>query len=245
MRKITILIALFISVTCGCQNSDLEVAPTENLVGNEQLIPLRETFDFTYKGQTYSSLYHMENDTLMILEDEQVAALYDQLQELPELATYVTPEGNIEYYDTSDELLQNKQFRGNNISTRSYTSNTLILYLYQDYLYNTRSNGNAMMLTFNAGSPISVPNLDTYNFEDKLSSLRVLRNGGWLGYGGSSAIILYRNKNYEAQSITFTFINTPSSMYVLEVENLRNYKVKKGINWNDRVSSFRVVQIAD
>lgn len=241
MKKITILFALFIGIMFGCQNSDLEITPAENLTGNEQFIPLRETFDFIYKGVTYSSPYHMENDTLMILENEKVATLYDQLQELPELATYVSAEGNIEYYDTSDELLQNKQFQENNISARAYENPSLLLYLYQDYLYNTRSNGNAMMLTFNAGSPISIPDLGRYNFDDKLSSLRVLKNGG---IGNGLAIILYRNKNYEAQSITFTFSYNPSSSYVLEVENLHNYKVKKGINWNDRVSSFRVVQIA-
>ena len=97
MRKITILIALFIGVMFGCQNSDLELTPTENLQSNDQLIPLRETFDFTYNGKTYSSPFYMENDTIMILEDEEVAAVHNRLQELPDLATYVTPNGDIEY----------------------------------------------------------------------------------------------------------------------------------------------------
>ena len=35
MRKITILIALFIGVMLGCQNSDLELVPTENLQSND------------------------------------------------------------------------------------------------------------------------------------------------------------------------------------------------------------------
>ena len=47
MRKITILIALFIGVMLGCQNSDLELVPTENLQSNDPFIPLRETLDFT------------------------------------------------------------------------------------------------------------------------------------------------------------------------------------------------------
>ena len=59
MKKITILIALFIGVMIGCQNSDLELAPTENLRSNDQLLPLRETFDFTYNGKTYSSTFYM------------------------------------------------------------------------------------------------------------------------------------------------------------------------------------------
>ena len=86
MRKITILIALFIGVMFGCQNSDLELAPTENLQSKDQLIPLRETFDFTYNGKTYSSPFYMENDTIMILEDEEVAAVHNKLQELPNWA---------------------------------------------------------------------------------------------------------------------------------------------------------------
>ena len=112
MRKITILIALFIGVMFGCQNSDLELAPTENLQSNDQLIPLRETFDFTYNGKTYSSPFYMENDTIMILEDEEVAAVHNRLQELPDLATYVTPNGDIEYYDSYEELELNKQSKG-------------------------------------------------------------------------------------------------------------------------------------
>ena len=59
MKKITILIALFIGVMIGCQNSDLELAPTENLRSNDQLHPLRETFDFTYNGKTNSSPFYM------------------------------------------------------------------------------------------------------------------------------------------------------------------------------------------
>ena len=109
MRKITILIALFIGVMFGCQNSDLELTPTENIQRNDQLIPLRETFDFTYNGKTYSSPFYMENDTIMILEDEEVAAVHNRLQELPDLATYVTPNGDIEYYDSYEELELNKQ----------------------------------------------------------------------------------------------------------------------------------------
>ena len=48
----------------------------------------------------------MENDTLMILEDEEVAAIHNRLQEFPDLATYITPNGDIEYYDTYNELLE-------------------------------------------------------------------------------------------------------------------------------------------
>ena len=81
MRKITILIALFIGVMFGCQNSDLELAPTENLQSKDQLIPLRETFDFTYNGKNYSSNFYMKTAKLKILEDDEVAVINDRLQE--------------------------------------------------------------------------------------------------------------------------------------------------------------------
>ena len=135
MRKITILIALFIGVMFGCQNSDLELTPTENLQSNDQLIPLRETFDFTYNGKTYSSPFYMENDTIMILEDEEVAAVHNRLQELPDLATYVTPNGDIEYYDSYEELELNKQSKGlkNRNATIGLYYYTVMIYEHADF----------------------------------------------------------------------------------------------------------------
>ena len=62
-------------------------------------------------------------------------------------------------------------------------------------------------------------------------------------------VTFFRNKNYEAQSITFDFHDAKyddefsigfRTFYYLKVNNLKKYKVKSGINWNDRISSFQV-----
>ena len=201
MRKITILIALFIGVMLGCQNSDLELVPTENLQSNDPFIPLRETFDFTYNGKTYSSPFYMENDTLMILEDEEVAAVYNRLQELPELATYVASNGD----------------------------------------YNTLRQGRKALLI----PPVAIPHLDAYGMNDMISSFTAGAHNLMYSSNGEG-ITFFRNPDYKAQSITFT-VNGLTSVesgyyYYCKVRNFHDYKVKKGINWNDRISSIKTFE---
>lgn len=236
MRKITFFAALFISILfAACQNSNLELAQVENLTDGEQVTPLRETFDFTYKGESYSSPFYMENDTLMILEDEKVATIYNKLQELPELATHVTSDGKIEYFDTYNDLFGNLPIS----STRNFPNymNRYILHIYEHSNYNRNRTGKIQSLDM----PILIPDLDAYGMDDMISSCAVT-NGQ--NMGTISSITFFRNPNYQAQSITFSY-NFPLSdptwgNYVfLLVENFHNYKVKKKINWNDRISSLK------
>ncbi|WP_455510924.1 hypothetical protein [Butyricimonas paravirosa] len=242
MRKITILIALFISTLFGCQNSDLELAPTEKLQSNEQLSLFRETFDFTYKGQTYSSLFHMENDTLMILEDENVAAIYEKIQELPELAIHVTQEGVISYYDNYDELQQNnpvKNIEDNGIMPFDY-ADAADLVVYKDFNYNNRTDGNRH--AFFLRNPLSVPDLNPYGMDDMISSFELLGSSHSLSH--TCRVTFFRSKNSKSQSLSFDYKEgTYDSMwqyyYYLRVPTLKSYKVKRGKTWNDRISSFK------
>ncbi|WP_065218105.1 MULTISPECIES: hypothetical protein [Butyricimonas] len=245
MKKITILFASFISVMFGCQNSDLELASTVNLTGNEQLIPLRETFDFTYKGETYSSLYHIENDTLMILEDKKVATLYNQLLELPELATYVTPKGDIEYFDSYGDLQAKKPARTNN-KALNLPPNYSIITLYEHAHYNLDQAG--LYAEYRFTHELLVFSIGEYGIDEKVSSARVHSDGP--GFPCCSRVTFFRNINFGAQSITFDFhdgiyddeFSTGLDIfYNLKVNNFKKYKVKSGINWNDRISSFKIL----
>lgn len=243
MKKITILFALFIGVMFGCQNSNLEIAPAENLTGNEQLIPLRETFDFIYKGVTYSSPYHIENDTLMILEDEEVAAFYDQLQELPELATHVTPEGDIEYFDTYSDLEREKPTRIKN-KALNFPPSSSTLTIYEHSHYNLDQAG--IHVDYRFSHELLVFTID--QLDEKISSVRVHSDSP--GFPCCRRVTFFRNMNFLAQSITFDFHDGIHDdeftkgldvFYNLKVNNLKKYKVKRGINWNDRISSFKIL----
>lgn len=62
--------------------------------------------------------------------------------------------------------------------------------------------------------------------------------------GTLGSVTFFRNPNYQAQSITFTYgyplVDSTWNNYVfLLIENFHNYKVKKKINWNDRISSLK------
>ena len=64
-----------------------------------------------------------------------------QLQELPDLATYVTPNGDIEYYDSYEELELNKQSKGlkNRNATIGLYYYTVMIYEHADF--NTKRMG--------------------------------------------------------------------------------------------------------
>ena len=242
MRKITFFAALFISILfAACQNSDLELAQVENLTDGEQVTPLRETFDFTYNGESYSSPFYMENDTLMILEDEKVAAVYDRIQELPELATYVTSDGEIKFYDSYSDLQQNNIEIDNNIKPSLRGSNDADLIVYQNANYNDRLEVAGRHAFYIQGS-ISIPDPSYYRMDETISSFELV--GSVITLHSTYRITFFRNKNYKAQSLSFDYKNGVYDnmwqyYYYVRVPNLKNYKVKKGITWNDRISSFK------
>ncbi|WP_065218104.1 MULTISPECIES: hypothetical protein [Butyricimonas] len=241
MKIITILLPLFIGIILGCQNSDLEVATTESFTSNEQITPLRGTFDFTYKGVTYSSPYYMENDTLMILENEQVANLYEQLLELPELATYVTPNGDIEYFDFYNDLLNEHPIKTTDISP--YADFHIALTIYEHAHYNLEKSGRSHYFNFFVG--MDFRDLRAFNMNDMISSVRVY---GPQHASHANGMTFFRDKDFGGQSITFSTHSgiydnefpLEETYYFLKVENFRNYNIKKGMSWNDRISSFKV-----
>lgn len=240
MRKITLLAALFISMMfVACQESDLELAQMENLTDGSQIIPLRETFDFTYKGVTYSSPYYIQGDTLMVLEDEKVAAVYENLQELPELATRIKDNGDVEYFDSYSELEKVLQPK-NKPMTRYYES--YIIDLYEHSEFNTQRNGAKLTLV----APVEIYNLGPYNMDELISSFRA--RGSAYSLSNECGITFFRNIDYGAQSLTFTYKMGirdnvfPDQINYIQIPNFKNYKIKKGINWNDRISSLKTFQ---
>ena len=95
------------------------------------------------------------------------------------------------------------------------------LYLYKDAGYQ------GDCIEFDARGPIYIPGLGEYGFNDELTSFKVVVNG-------ENSITLFRDSEYKAQTLTFTFDDE------LSVTSLKNYRLKDKMTWNDRVSSIRV-----
>lgn len=63
--------------------------------------PVYKSFTFIYKGNTYYTVPTIE-DTI-IFHDKQTRLLYEEIQKIPTLCTYVCADGVIEYFDNFDE----------------------------------------------------------------------------------------------------------------------------------------------
>lgn len=68
-----------------------------------------ETLTFIYKGVTYSSEYIIE-DGVTIIKDEKVREVCENLQNLPDLCTFVKEDGNIEYFDSYEDIPENDYY---------------------------------------------------------------------------------------------------------------------------------------
>ena len=118
MKKIFyISIALCVMMLCTCCNDstlystdkfdNLSIDTTsisveeldEEPTGNT---PINKSFAFIYKGNTYYTMPTYE-DTIMFF-DEQTRLLYDEIQKIPTLCTYVRADGIIEYFDSFNDF---------------------------------------------------------------------------------------------------------------------------------------------
>lgn len=223
--KSSVLISVLIAgvfLFLSCQSEFVESTDEISFFAdNESVLEYDDVLQFTYGGVAYSSRCYEMGDSLVI-EDAKVAALYDSLMNLSGLAIYCDSDGSVVYFDSFEDL--RKMYEGN---LESHISPAYVfdekLYLYKDAGYL----GKCVEFSLNGSLPLYVTSLSDYDFNDELTSFKVEKNG-------VNSITLFRNAEYEAQSITFKFTDE------LSVTSLKNYRLKKKMTWNDRVSSLQV-----
>lgn len=235
MKKISKLF-LFVFIGVGlvsCGNEDL-------IEGSESTISVKN-LEFIYNDITYSSPYTIEKDSILVIQDENVSALYEKLSNLPELATYVNENGVEEYFDNSEVALQQiiNTSESNNLSLRvSGVNGTINLFADRNY------KGRILGFNFSDGG-LAIPDFGVYNYHDVASSLAVWATGGYM----QGAAILYEHGNYGGRSIIFTFQpwdNIAHAPFTFRVPNLKEYIIRKpglfnhSVSWEDFASSLKV-----
>lgn len=223
----------------SCQK-DFENATSENInQGKSELV------SFSYKGKVYSSTYKLSSDSIPIWDDSEVGKLYDELNELPELATLINKDGSIALFDNSNEL---NEYLANiprlKILDLSVVDATLWVYddknklgaglkfnlvKGSDCIYDPQWNN----YSYYSYAYIKIPKLSAYNFEDRISSF-------WMTCTPADFdITLYEHADYQGRSITFS-----RSFNELYIQNLDDYIMQKPsfskhtIKWNNQVSSI-------
>ena len=220
-------------VLVACNNQDLEITKENVQFSGKNSLSfqgINDVLEFTYNGVHYVSTCIVKGDSLEI-ENKNVADVYNYLIGLPNLATYCAPDGSVVYFDNyqqcQDYLGINES---SNVALRASGYFTLTLYEHKD-----RGGRSEVFSRYNSGDPNlwSIPDLSVYNFDELMSSFEFKT---YPSNNRQFAVTLFRNKNYEAQSITF---NSETPMLNIYVPNLKKFYIKRGITWNDRTSSLK------
>jgi hypothetical protein len=230
MKKALFCIAIMGTLS-SCSNDNENASSEASIKGNDVLT-------FLYEGKVYSSSYDSSKKTL-VLDDPAVNALYNKLQELPELATFERQDGSLEFFDSYNDL--NKSLNAKkSVFAKSETAKTALA-AGQIFLYENIDRGGRNIPFDVDGFGLNVPNISTYSFNDELSSFEMVLNLPNTSY----VVTLFRDQNYQGRSYSF---NGPSSINgVLYINNLGAYVMTnrwpRDITWNDQMTSFKVTVI--
>lgn len=254
MKKSVISFCLFVGISSffiGCQNEMDEVSSSGVQTKASSNVIESTTLAFSYKGQSYSSECQLIGDSTIIL-DENVRQVADQLALLPELVTYINPDGAIEYFDNQNQLKEYLS-RSSRISEPYLDINAVKLIMYDDQYFKDRS------LTFT--EPIAVPQLkdSPYKFNDKMSSFIVdithheLGSGRWRN--SRVLVTFWEDDHFKNHSLSFllyeddSWLSNPQfpgaglpASTNFRVDRMRAYSLYPGSSkdWNDKTTSFKL-----
>ena len=229
MKKALFCIAI-VGTLLSCSNDNENASSEASIKGNDVLT-------FLYEGKVYSSSYDSSKKTL-VLDDPTVNALYNKLQELPELATLQNADGSIVYYKNYTELSEALKINKSE-SSKSITGKTaekvgeFFVYEHPD------RGGNSRGFDVDAFG-LNVPDIGAYSFNDRLSSFEMVLN-----LPNSYVVTIFRDGNYQGRSYSFSGPNSING--VLYINNLGAYTMTNSwpsnISWNDQMTSFKVTVI--
>lgn len=249
-RSIQFLFAFLCGfILVSCENNVIDDNKTE--------IPESKVLEFIYQGNTYRSTYSVVNDTIMVIDNQEVANTYSELMNMSELATFVHDNGIEEYFENAEIALANlipstKEVELPELRYISTIINGDVLFMDRA---NLQGQGMAFPISISSFNQLeckygsmqntwSGPPFTQYNFNDKPTSVKVsaTTNPSIIGFNIRETVLtLYENCNYKGKSITFK-----STGLNLQVNNLNDYKMQNaGLfqhskTWDKRVSSFKV-----
>jgi hypothetical protein len=227
-----LLLAFIASITLfSCSNDDFNTQD-EKPIKNDN-------FTFIYNNVKYSSPYHYDKDSTIILDDKETNELYTKLQNLPELASYIKDINIIEYFDNSEIALTTLEKRPIFRTSLPFTSFKLTLFSDRGYKGRT-SIIESRVDESNSSYQYMLTDLGYRDFDNILSSFHVLLyTNGRLPTSGRSypkgAFKLFLHENTLSnggKTLIFDYQGKSSDIRCID---LRTYK------WDNKVSALRVL----
>ncbi len=237
MKKLTKLLLILVlgSLMFSCSNDEFD---------NSRETPLSQlrNIEFIYNGITYTSAYTINEDSILVFDNQDVAKIYEEISAFPDLCTYIHPNGVEEYFENAIAALQNKKIVNENqqLMPNLRVSNVEGLVNFYEH-----SNKQGRILFFRFGNEgIQIPDLRVHKFNDMISSFFATTVDGSYREG---TVEFYADLNYTGKSLILGFtLMKDYARYICEHSNLSDFVIRKpglfnhSVSWNDYATSLKI-----
>lgn len=234
MKKVNLLFFVSIVLFTACNNHEM----FENEISGSQ--SESEVLEFTYKGEFYSSHYEITSDSMLVVKDPGVSKLYEKLSANPELVTFESSDGNIEFFDNFDAMRLAKNLSSPDavearaqgpepeIDFRFYEGKSYTgLYLsgkdrlfINGYLHNCYG---------------YYADLEGTRWDDVISSIKLRIKFDNTQYN-RCFVIIYRNARFSNQTRIFDLSLSETSYDRSSLSDIHFRSNLRWIDWNDRIT---------
>lgn len=235
-----LLSSLFVSFS-SCEQNCIDENINKNL----------ETTSFIYHGVSYS--YNSQNiNRNTYCSKPQSNRLHLTILSNPNLATLINENGNIEYFDSYEELIAQIKNRGQSAQNTPQNSiyqtrtPTYAIKITVNLYINVNYKGGGKILTHYPGdlvAPYVINDLSTVGLLNKISSLKINSETSGQFDLAPAYITLWDQKNFNGRSVTWktrsNWVEAEPDV-IVKVPNL--YNVKRGLDgqhWNDAAQSIK------
>lgn len=252
---VTMFALFFFSCTQDNDQADNNIIPNnnyENIIGEEKVQEIEvgddninDIIHFSYKGKKYSSKCSFGEE--LKIEDENVKAIFNTLNNTPNIAIAINPNHSIEFYDSIEEVEKmNKNLAEARAATNIPYIQNFELRIWEhakgrkkggrfNHFYSNGLQGNQTPPPLN----ISQTDLNRLNFNNCISSIQMW---GHLGYQLGTRL---NSGQYQTASVTFYDGNfTGKSLTFNDITVNKTYSERdyfSSFDFNDLTSSITIM----
>lgn len=238
MKNLFKLLLLSIVVNLGlnsCQQDiDLPAINVNDIAGNQS---------FIYKGDIYESDFYVDQDSSVIFTNEIVNEVAEKLRLVPNLASFVHSNGQIEYFDNMEDfnklITDIKREYSDNPELRGSTAPNWVTFYEDSKLHASRFT----LLPRTEMKQVGVIQREIdgrmFNFSRKISSLDM---GGW-----GTMVTIFTGQNFGGQLISWVVNRYDHPEQYAYIHYLKSYQTAPGsrVSFNDNVGSIIVDKVTN
>lgn len=238
MRK-----SVFIALTYGMILSFLFVSCSQNEI-EEFTNESEECLEFRYLGKKYCSKITLDNNSV-ICEDKETQVIYHKLANNPNLAVFVDENGDIEYFDSYEQVLNhirqtNSLKTNDNIVTRAKYAAKATVSFHADANYKGE-NRSFILYTPSFQKSAAFADLNSIRLLNKISSVKF--NVDFYTSIGTDkpCVTLFDGKNFTGYSITWRIdYNSKNPNNIPDLSKIHRGPMVVTTTWDNAAQSAKI-----